>query len=104
MWIERLDDVWCMMYIETVMIRTQVYLPEDLHREAKLVAANADLTLSDLVRKGLLEVVRKTRKKKRKDPFKNFVGSISGGPKDLSAKIDYYLYGDGNPKWGKKKS
>ena len=78
-----------------------MYIPEDLHRDAKLMASNLGVNFSSLVREGLKVVVEKKRKKaKKKDPFKTFVGKgKTGGPKDLSSKIDYYLYGDGNPKW-----
>jgi hypothetical protein len=39
---------------------------------------------------------KKSRSQKKRDPWKEFVGICKGGPKDLSSKIDYYLYGEGS--------
>ena len=75
------------------MIRTQVYLPDDLYRELKLLSATGKAKFSELIREGAREVVKKRAGGKRKfDPWKDFVGILKGGPKDLSSKIDYYLY------------
>jgi len=41
-------------------------------------------------------------KKSAKKDWKKFVGAVKGEPRDVASKIDYYLYGDGNPKWGKR--
>lgn len=77
-----------------MMIRTQVYLPEELHQELKLLAETQNTNFSSLIREGAEEVVkRKTKPKVDFDPWKSFVGKgPKGGPKDLSSKIDYYLY------------
>lgn len=84
-----------------MMIRTQVYIPEDLHRDLMLLAKQEGVNFSKLVREGV-EEVRKKRTKAKKNDWREFVGAGGrGGPKDLSSKIDYYLYGKGNPKWGK---
>jgi len=85
------------------MIRTQVYLPEDLHRELKVLANIRRTNFSSLIREGARVVVDRTwKKKKTKDWGKGFIGAGSrGGPKDLSSRIDYYLYGGGS-KWAKK--
>ena len=76
------------------MIRTQVYLPEDLHRELKLLVATGNDNFSTLIREGIELVVKKKTKKKRKfDAWKDFIGKgLKGGGKALSSKIDYYLY------------
>jgi len=76
------------------MIRTQVYLPEDLHQELKFLAKAEKTNFSNLIRQGAEEVIRKKIKKKEKfDPWKSFVGKgKKGGDKDLSSNIDYYLY------------
>jgi hypothetical protein len=73
------------------MIRTQVYLPEDLHRELKLLAASSDTNFSQLIREGAELVVNKKTKRGKKFG-EGFIGAGKGGPKDLSSKIDYYLY------------
>ena len=40
------------------MIRTQVQLPDDLYRDAKRVAEEQELTLAEVVRRGLEHMVR----------------------------------------------
>ncbi len=41
-------------------------------------------------------------KKSAKKDWRKFIGAAGkGGPKDVASTIDYYLYGEGNPKWGK---
>ncbi|OGM12121.1 hypothetical protein A2Z22_03460 [Candidatus Woesebacteria bacterium RBG_16_34_12] len=88
--------------IKNIMIRTQVYLPEDLYNELKLLASTGKKTFSQLIREGVEVVVK--RKKKRKKKFgEGFIGAIKGGPKDLSKNIDYYLYVEPYEKKEKKK-
>ena len=83
------------------MIRTQVYIPEDLHRDLMLLAKQEGTNFSTLIREGVKEVVKKKKSAKKGD-WRKFVGAVKGGPRDVASKIDYYLYGDGNPKWGKR--
>lgn len=82
------------------MIRTQVYIPDDLHRDLMLLAKQEGTSFSRLIREGAKEVVKK--KRKIKGDWRKFVGAVKGGPTDVASTIDYYLYGDGNPKWGKR--
>jgi metal-responsive CopG/Arc/MetJ family transcriptional regulator len=84
------------------MIRTQVYIPDDLHRELTLLAQTSGQNFSSLLREGVREVIKKKKLKKRDDWGVGFIGAIKGGPSDLSSKIDYYLYGEGNPKWAEE--
>jgi post-segregation antitoxin (ccd killing protein) len=81
------------------MIRTQVYIPDELHRDLMLLTKEAGVNFSTLIREGVEEVIKKKRVKKAKSWGVGFIGAIKGGPRDLSSKIDYYLYGEGNPKW-----
>lgn len=76
------------------MIRTQVYIPDDLYRDLKLLSATSGKGFSELIREGVKNVVQKKTKKKRKfDAWKDFIGKgLKGGGKALSSKIDYYLY------------
>lgn len=57
----------------------QVYLPEKLFTDLKTTALVEDVTMSELIRKGL----RKTLKvnKKRADPMKIFVGKCKAKEK-----------------------
>lgn len=75
------------------MIRTQIYLPDDLHRDLKLLAATSGKKFSDLVREGIKLVIRKkTKRGKKTDPWKDFIGFIKGGPKKSGQELidDYY--------------
>lgn len=75
------------------MIRTQIYLPDDLHTELRLLANTRQTNISKLIREGAKLVIQKENKKISKKKFgEGFIGAIKGGPKDLSKNIDYYLY------------
>lgn len=86
------------------MIRTQVYLPEEMHRDLKLMASARDVNYSTLIRIGVTRVLKDDQvKKKNSDAWKSFIGAGGkGGPKDVASRIDYYLYGGGS-KWAKLK-
>lgn len=78
------------------MIRTQVYLPDDLYHDLKLLAATGNENFSELVRRGVEKVVQVKRKaKKRKfDPLKDFAGTIKGYKTNAVKDIhDYYANG-----------
>ena len=84
------------------MIRTQVYIPEDIHRDLMLLVNQTGLNFSELIRQGAREVIKKEKLAEPKRDWRKFVGAGGkGGPKNLSSRIDYYLYGNGNPKWEK---
>lgn len=69
------------------MIRTQVYLPDDVYRDLKLIAEAEQVKVSHLIRQGAAKII-KARTKPRKDEWEDFIGSIKGGPKDLSQRIN----------------
>lgn len=73
------------------MIRTQIYLPDDLYRDLKLLANTSGRKFSELVREGA-EIVVEKKTKKRKKFGEGFIGMGKGAPKDLSSKLDDYLY------------
>jgi len=77
------------------MIRTQVYIPEDLHREALLVAKVHRVNFSTLVRQGLNKIVQeKKRVKTKKLPLASLIGVYKGKVKTNAVKDihDYYRY------------
>ena len=86
------------------MIRTQVYFPDDLYRDIKLLAQMERVNTSKIIRAGAdAYVKKKTKRKTTDDAWKSFIGAGGkGGPKDVSSRIDYYLYGGGS-KWAKIK-
>ncbi|CAN5314925.1 hypothetical protein BH10PAT1_BH10PAT1_1360 [soil metagenome] len=74
------------------MIRTQIYLPDDLYNDLKLLAQTGNKNISQLIREGAKILLEKKAKKKKFDPWKDFIGKGKGGPKDLSKNLDHYLY------------
>ena len=71
------------------MIRTQVYIPDDLHRELMLLVKTSGLNFSQLIREGAEGVVKKKKAKRvRKGLWKEFAGALKYGPKDLSSRVN----------------
>ena len=84
-----------MLYMQTSNIRTTIYLEQDLFIKAKKKALEERTTLTDLIKRGLKkEVANKKKSKKRGNGILSLAKfAITGGPKDLSAHLDDYLYG-----------
>lgn len=76
------------------MIRTQVYIPDDLHRELKLLAQVERVKYSHLIREGAKEVIKKRAKRKASKGWKDFIGAYKGKVKTNATKDihDYYLH------------
>ena len=83
------------------MIRTQIYLPEEIHTQLKELAKTHKTTISELVRKGAKKVIRERKKKDESGKFMLELASFNfSGPKDLSKNhTEYYL----ESVFGKKK-
>ena len=75
------------------MVRTQIYIPKTLHQRAKQVAKQQDTSLAALIREYIEEGLNKEqgRGKNTLDDLAKL--KITGGPKDLSSRMDEYLYG-----------
>lgn len=78
-----------------------MYLPDEMFAELKRFARIKAVPMSHVIRKGLRRVLADKDKKKVKFGEGFFGAGGKGSPKDLSTKIDYYLYGGGS-EWGKK--
>jgi hypothetical protein len=76
------------------MLRTQIYLPEEIHRELILWARKMDLPMAEVVRRIIKTGLEKKEKffEKGNDLLLLTQLKIKGGPKDLSEKLDFYLY------------
>ncbi len=75
------------------MKRTQIYISETTHQEAKTLAQYKNKTLACLFREYITEGIQEERKKTNPNSLKQFSTlGLTGGPKDLSAKMDRYLY------------
>lgn len=84
------------MYTSTmIMIRTQVYIPQPLHHQLISLAKKRGESMARIVRnfleKGLHECVSKDLS--GKETIEKILSmKVTGGPKDLSQKLDHYLY------------
>ena len=75
------------------MIRTQVYLPEDLYNDLKLLANTSKTKFSDLLREGARLIIKKKNKQaKSVDAWKNFIGAYKGklGKSGVELIKEYY--------------
>lgn len=79
------------------MIRTQIYLPDEMASELKLLAQQLNTSMSETIRMALTKAIPQIKKKKIKN-----IGALDAiidlaktdyAPKDLSENIDEYLYG-----------
>lgn len=77
------------------MIRTQVYLPEEMHQDLKLAAAARGVNYSTLIRSGVSRVLKDDQtKKKNNNAWKSFIGAGGKGKKTNAVRMihDYYRY------------
>ena len=80
------------------MIRTQVYIPDDLLAEAKLQAGFMGVNLSEFIRRSLKSQIIKDQKiPNNKFSLKQYAGIIKEGgfdskAEDLSDNIDCVVY------------
>ena len=70
------------------MIRTQVYIPDDLYSQAQLAAQVRGVNFSTILRRGLEKEVGKVKKTKKGRLFGNLAGALKYGPKDLSTRVN----------------
>jgi len=77
------------------MLRTQIYLPEEYHEELGLIARKMNVPKAVVIRKILKKALQNKKEfvTKGNDLLSLAKLKIKGGPKDLSAKFDSYLYG-----------
>lgn len=78
------------------MIRTQVYLDEDVYQQIRLQAQLQSQPAASLIRKYLRAGAVKSKKKwnAREALLLLAKHAGKGGPADLSKNLDDYLYGD----------
>ena len=71
------------------MIRTQISVDEELYERAKLLAKRRGISLAELCRRGLEEVVAREPSDK---PWMAYAGIIDGDKED-SSTVDDVVYG-----------
>lgn len=74
------------------MIRTQVYLPQELYSQIITLAKLQGIPLAEVIREALKRGVEEKRVKEKNDLSTLSQLAIKGGPKDLSQNLDKYLY------------
>ena len=88
------------------MKRTQINLDEKTYYQLISFARKEKISLSGAIRTLVSKKLDKEQDIKNNPVLglvelgKKFKGKM---PKNLSSNIDYYLYGEGSPKFGKKK-
>lgn len=70
------------------MIRTQVYIPDDLYSQALVVAQIRGVSVSVVLRDGLAKEVGRVKKSKKGGLFSNLAGALKNGPRDMSSRVN----------------
>jgi hypothetical protein len=78
------------------MLRTQIFLTETLMKKLKRIKTHKNKTLGGVIREILEENIEKYLKAKPNGASLTDLAreGSKGGPRDLSTRIDDYLYGD----------
>ena len=71
------------------MVRTQVSFDEALYERAKQVAEQQGISLSELCRRGVAELIARAASD---EPWMAFAGLVQGQPGD-SSSVDQVVYG-----------
>lgn len=75
------------------MIRTQIYLPEDLKLQLKAYAQKEEVPVSEVIRRSVLKEISKKAKVNAGDMLLKLASKAGKGPKDLSRNFFDYAYG-----------
>jgi hypothetical protein len=72
-----------------VVVRTQIYLSETLHRALGRAARRRGVSMAELIREAAESAVASTAEVP--DPLEGLVGIDDGGPADMAERHDAYL-------------
>lgn len=75
------------------MVRTQIYLPEDLKLELRAYADEKAIPVSEVVRRSILKEIGKKIKLNAGGMLLKLAAKAGKGPKDLSRNFFDYAYG-----------
>jgi 3-methyladenine DNA glycosylase Mpg len=75
------------------MIRTQIYIPEEIHYMAKVIAKTKEEPLARLLRNYIAKGIKEEKNKLKSKSLTSIARlNITKGPKNLSRNMDKYLY------------
>lgn len=74
------------------MIRTQIYLPEDIYEDLQLIVKTQKVNLSQLIREGARNVIKGREKQAKNDDWKKFVGGAGKSNTKTNAVKDIHDY------------
>lgn len=74
------------------MLRTQIFLPEDLYQKLLSLKKVRDISIGKIIREVLKKNLVEEEKNIGNDLLELAKLKIRGGPKDLSKRINHYLY------------
>ncbi len=80
----------------SIMIRTQIYLPDDLHSQLIQLARAKSTSMAEVTRNFIEKGLKTSRNidTSGKTVMRKIANmNIKKGPKDLSYNLDHYLYG-----------
>lgn len=76
-----------------MMIRTQIYLPSEIKKELEKISRKESIPMGEMIRKILKKSLIDNREfRKGNDMIELTKLRLKGGPRDLSSKLDEYLY------------
>ncbi len=74
------------------MLRTQIYLPENLYQKLLALKKAKDTSLGKIIREVLEKNIGEEEKNLGNDLLEFVQGGMRGGIKDASVKFNQYLY------------
>ena len=75
------------------MIRTQIYLPEDLKLQLVAYAQMEEVPISEIIRRSVRKEIKRRTKINAGAMLLKFASTAKKGPKDLSSNFFEYAYG-----------
>lgn len=84
------------MYNICIMIRTQIYIPREIHNQLTRLARNKQEPMAKIVRRFIEDGLKRVRARdlSGKQALQRIADlKLKGGPRDLSRNLDHYLYG-----------
>jgi ribbon-helix-helix CopG family protein len=73
------------------VVRTQIYLPESLHRAIGRAARRRGVSMAELIREAAEAAVGSAQE--LADPLEGLLGNDDSGPADMAERHDEYLSG-----------